>query len=127
VGDVFTLPADQVAEHTGDNRTASSEAADVALLGGDIEQVWHALRIARDTVRVATQGILLGIGLSFVAMVVAAIGLLAPLIGAFLQEGIDVLVIANALRATAEPGEAAGKTSLQPDATTHKRSCKAAA
>jgi heavy metal translocating P-type ATPase len=81
-------------------RTASSEAADIVLLGGELRQVWQSLSIAHQTVRVATQGILLGIGLSVVAMILAAMGYLPPLAGAFLQEGIDVLVIANALRAT---------------------------
>ena len=84
-------------------RTASSEAADIVLLGGELRQVWQALQIARQTVRVATQGILLGIGLSVVAMLVAAAGYLPPLAGALLQEGIDILVIANALRATRGP------------------------
>jgi cation transport ATPase len=41
-----------------------------------------------------------GLGLSTAAMVVAAAGLLAPAAGALLQEGIDVAVILNALRAT---------------------------
>jgi P-type E1-E2 ATPase len=81
-------------------RTASSEAADIVLLGGDARQIWEALSVARQTVRVAVEGILLGIGLSTLAMLVAALGFLPPLAGAFLQEGIDVLVIANALRAT---------------------------
>jgi P-type E1-E2 ATPase len=85
---------------THEARTASSEAADIVLLGGELSQVWQALCIARQTIRVATQGILLGIGLSVVAMVFAAAGYLPPLAGALLQEGIDVLVIANALRAT---------------------------
>jgi P-type E1-E2 ATPase len=94
---------------TNEARTAASEAADIALLGGDVEQVWQALRISHDTVRVATQGILLGIGLSVLAMLAAAAGFLPPLAGAFLQEGIDVLVIANALRATT--GSFCSKTS----------------
>jgi P-type E1-E2 ATPase len=81
-------------------RTASSEAADIVLLGGELTQVWRSLWIARQTIRVATQGILLGIGLSVLAMLAAAFGYLPPLAGALLQEGIDVLVIANALRAT---------------------------
>ncbi len=81
--------------------TAASEAADVVLLGGDAESVLDAVLIARGAVRVATQGILLGIGLSVLAMLFAAAGYVSPLAGAFLQEGIDVLVIANALRATA--------------------------
>jgi P-type E1-E2 ATPase len=85
---------------THEARTASSEAADIVLLGGDVQQVWQAVSIARQTVHVATQGILLGIGLSIVAMLVAWAGFLPPLAGAFLQEGIDVLVIVNALRAT---------------------------
>jgi cation transport ATPase len=38
-------------------------------------------------------------GLSIAAMGVAAVGLLPPLRGALLQEGIDVAVILNALRA----------------------------
>jgi len=66
VGLVFTREA----------RSASSEAADSVLLGGDVVQVWQALRIARDTVRVATQGILIGIGLSGLAMLAAAAGFL---------------------------------------------------
>jgi hypothetical protein len=60
---------------------------------------------------VATQGILLGIGLSVLAMVVASVGLLPPLVGAFLQEGIDLLVIANALRATTE-GDDVGESRI---------------
>ncbi len=38
-------------------------------------------------------------GLSLAAMLIAAAGYLAPVAGALLQEGIDVAVIANALRA----------------------------
>jgi len=70
------------------------------LLGGEVHQVWQALAIARQTIRVATQGVWLGLGLSVVAMMAASAGYLAPLIGALLQEGIEVLVIVNALRAT---------------------------
>jgi len=50
-------------------------------------------------VRIARQSVLVGMGLSVAAMILAAAGLIAPLGGALLQEGIDVAVIANALRA----------------------------
>jgi heavy metal translocating P-type ATPase len=83
-----------------EEQTAASEAGDVILLGGDVESVWRTVVIARDTVRVATQCILLGIGLSVVAMLFAAAGYIPPIVGALLQEGIDVAVIVNALRAT---------------------------
>ena len=44
------------------------------LLGGEVEQVWQAPDITRDTVRVATQGVLIGIGLSGLATLAAAAG-----------------------------------------------------
>ena len=48
---------------------------------------------------IARQSVLIGMGLSLAAMAVAAAGYLPPVYGALLQEGIDVAVIANALRA----------------------------
>ena len=45
------------------------------------------------------QSVLAGMGLSLAAMVGAAAGLLTPVVGAVLQEAIDVAVILNALRA----------------------------
>jgi cation transport ATPase len=41
-----------------------------------------------------------GLGLSGVAMVAAAMGAVAPTVGALLQEAIDLAVIVNALRAS---------------------------
>ena len=56
-------------------------------------------RIGRRSVHIAVQSVLVGMGLSGVAMILAAIGLIPPVGGALLQEAIDVAVIANALRA----------------------------
>jgi len=78
--------------------TASAAVADAVLLSPDILQVAHAVRIGRTVMRVALQGIFLGMGLSIVAMILAAMGFIVPAAGAILQEGIDVLVILNALR-----------------------------
>ncbi|MBM4187756.1 MAG: heavy metal translocating P-type ATPase [Gemmatimonadetes bacterium] len=81
----------------------SAEAADVVLLVDDLGRVPEAVAIARRTLAVARQSIGIGLGASLVAMVAAAFGYLTPLAGAVLQEGIDVAVILNALRAT-KPG-----------------------
>jgi heavy metal translocating P-type ATPase len=78
---------------------ASSEAADVVLLVDRLEPVVDAIRIAHRTRTIALQSVLVGIGLSLVGMVVAALGYLPPVFGAFFQETIDVAVILNALRA----------------------------
>ena len=45
------------------------------------------------------QSVVAGMALSLIAMAIAAVGLLPPAPGALLQEGIDIAVIVNALRA----------------------------
>jgi len=79
--------------------TASSEAADVVVLTDRLQPVAEALRIARRTRGIALQSIIVGLGLSAAAMIPAAMGHITPVAGALLQEGIDVAVILNALRA----------------------------
>ncbi|CBJ44020.1 heavy metal translocating P-type ATPase [Ralstonia solanacearum] len=78
---------------------ASSEAADIVLLVDRLDRLVDAVRIAHRTRRVALQSVMIGMSLSMAAMVVAALGYLPPLAGAMLQEVVDVLAIANALRA----------------------------
>ncbi|ANH74953.1 cadmium-translocating P-type ATPase [Ralstonia insidiosa] len=78
---------------------ASSEAADVVLLVDRLDRLVEAVRIARRTRQIALQSVAIGMSMSLVAMAAAALGYLPPLAGAMLQEVIDVLVIANALRA----------------------------
>lgn len=79
--------------------TAASEAADIVLTTDRLERLADAMDIARWSRRIAVQSAVAGMGLSLVAMVVAALGWLPPAAGALLQEGIDVAVIVNALRA----------------------------
>jgi hypothetical protein len=85
--------------------TASSEAADVVLTVDRLDALADAILIARRSKRIALQAVLVGMGLSLVAMLAAAVGLLPPAIGAVTQEVIDVLAIGIALRAVL-PGKA---------------------
>jgi soluble P-type ATPase len=79
--------------------SASSEAADVVILVDRLDRVADAVVIARRARAIAVQSIVAGLGLSGVAMALAAIGWLTPVAGALTQEAIDVAVILNALRA----------------------------
>lgn len=79
--------------------TASSEAADVVLVVDRLDRLAEAMRIAHRSRRIAVQSVLIGMGLSFGGMLLAAFGLLPPVAGAIVQEAIDVAVILNALRA----------------------------
>ena len=80
--------------------TAASEAADIVVLPDDIGRVADAVAIGRSTVDIALQAIWIGIGLSLILMLMAAFGLVPAIVGAWLQEGIDVVAILWALRAT---------------------------
>jgi heavy metal translocating P-type ATPase len=79
--------------------TVASETADAVILVDRIERVADAVGIGRRSLAIARQSVLAGIGLSLVAMAFAAFGFIPPVFGALLQEGIDVAVILNALRA----------------------------
>jgi len=91
--------------------TASSAAADVVLTVDRLDRLGEAVVIARRSLRIGAQSVTVGIGLSLVAMVVAALGHLPPTGGAILQEVIDVVVIVNALRALRPVGGPARLTS----------------
>ncbi len=104
--------------------TASSEAADVVLTVDRVDALADAILIARRSKRIALQAVLVGMGLSVVAMVAAAAGLLPPAVGAVLQEGIDVLAIGIALRAVV-PGKV-HTVSMHPEDVAVARRLRAA-
>src|SRR5487761_2658022 len=79
--------------------SASSEAADVVITVDRLDRIGDAALIAHRTVRIALESLVAGIAMSVVAMAFAAIGALPAVWGAVLQEGIDLAVILNALRA----------------------------
>ena len=84
---------------SGTENGASITAADVVILDHHIEKIAELFAAARRTVWVARQSIYGGIALSAIGMAFAAFGFIPPVTGALLQEGIDIVVILNALRA----------------------------
>jgi heavy metal translocating P-type ATPase len=81
--------------------TASSEAADVVLVVDRLDALVDAIAIATRSRAIAIQSVLLGMGLALVFMFGGAFGLFTPVVGAVIQELIDVASILNALRALA--------------------------
>jgi heavy metal translocating P-type ATPase len=83
--------------------TAAASAADGVLLSANMLRLVQVVQLGRWVMHVARQGIWVGMGLSGIAMIFAALGFIEPAVGAVLQEGIDVIVILNALRAGHPP------------------------
>jgi P-type E1-E2 ATPase len=82
--------------------TVASQTADAVVIQDRVDRVVDALTIGRRSLAIARQSVIVGMGLSLVAMGFAAAGYIAPVAGALLQEAIDVAVILNALRALRE-------------------------
>jgi cation transport ATPase len=68
------------------------------ILDQSLESVDRLFHIAKRMRVIALQSAIGGMALSIVGMGIASFGLLTPLAGAILQEGIDVLAVLNALR-----------------------------
>lgn len=84
---------------TDGTSTAASESAQVVIMNDDIASVSRAIAIARRTKKVMLQAVLVGLGLAIIGMVAAAFNLIPVVIGAFMQEAIDVVSILWALTA----------------------------
>jgi heavy metal translocating P-type ATPase len=94
--------------------TACSEAADIVLVMDRLDRLVEAIQIARQSRTIALQSVLMGMGMSMVAMGFAAGGFLTPVAGALFQEAIDLIVILNALRALQDTRPGARDRSFQP-------------
>ncbi|MDR3297819.1 MAG: cadmium-translocating P-type ATPase [Candidatus Nomurabacteria bacterium] len=79
--------------------TAASDAASVVIMADNLRKVPLTVNIAKHTMNIAYQSVIGGMVLCLILMVLASFGFIPVILGALLQEGMDVLSILNALRA----------------------------
>lgn len=84
---------------TDGTSTAASESAQVVIMNDNIAAVPRAIAIARRTKRVMLQAVIAGLVLATIGMIASAFNLIPVVVGAFLQEAIDVVSILWALTA----------------------------
>lgn len=84
---------------TDGTSTAASESAQVVIMNDNIAAVPRAIAIARRTKRVMLQAVIAGLVLATIGMIAAAFDFIPVVVGAFLQEAIDVVSILWALTA----------------------------
>lgn len=92
--------------------TAAGEVADAVILTDSLVGVVHAIEIGRRTVQVALTAIWLGVAISIALMVVAMTGVIPAVVGALIQELVDLATILYALRALS--GELTPVRTLMP-------------
>ncbi|QDT02090.1 Zinc-transporting ATPase [Rubripirellula lacrimiformis] len=104
INDAPALMAATVGIAFGQNSDVTTEAAGAVILDSSLQKVDELMHISRRMRRIALQSAVGGMGLSVIAMFVAAAGYLPPVAGAITQEVIDVLAVVNALRVAVNPG-----------------------
>lgn len=103
INDAPALTAATVGLAFGGGSDITAEAAGAVILEGSLRKVDEFLHISRRVRMIALQSALGGMLFSAVGMAIAAAGYLSPVAGAVLQELIDVVAIANALRVSIPP------------------------
>lgn len=79
--------------------TAASETADVVIMKDNVAHVASSIEIAKRTMFIAKQSVMIGILISIGLMLLFATGRFSAVQGALVQELVDIIVIVNALRA----------------------------
>ena len=104
INDAPALAAATVGIAMGAASNVTSEASGAVVMDSALERVDELLHIGSRFRSIALQSAVGGMAASLVGMGFAAAGLLPPAAGALVQEAIDVVAIANALRAAWSPG-----------------------
>ena len=78
---------------------AAIEAADVVLMDDKPSKIALAIRLARRTLNIARQNVILAIGVKVAVLLMAAIGIATMWMAVFADVGVTVLAVFNSMRA----------------------------
>jgi heavy metal translocating P-type ATPase len=100
INDAPAMLAATVGVAFGQSSDITAEAAGAVIMEPALGKVDELLHIGKRMRRVALESAIGGMALSAAGMLLAALGYLPPIAGAIGQEGIDLLAVLNALRAS---------------------------
>jgi len=100
INDAPALASATVGIAFGQHSSVTAEAAGAVIMENTLVKVDELLHISAAMRRIVLESAVGGMVLSIIAMGFAASGFITPVMGALLQESIDILAIANALRLT---------------------------
>lgn len=98
VNDAPALTAATVGIAFGQSSNVTAEAAGVVIMENTLKKVDELIHLSLATRKLALQSAAGGMALSIIGMGFAAAGFISPVVGAIVQEVIDVIAIVNSLR-----------------------------
>jgi Cd2+/Zn2+-exporting ATPase len=78
---------------------AAIEAADIVLMDDNPEKIAQTVAISRKTMRIVWQNIIFALGIKFIVLILAALGIANMWMAVFADVGVAVIAILNAMRA----------------------------
>ncbi|MGZ8215216.1 MAG: HAD-IC family P-type ATPase, partial [Methylosarcina sp.] len=98
INDATALAAANVGFAVGSGTDIAIESADLTLVQGDISKVTDAIELSADTISIIKQNLFWAFGYNTIAIPVAAVGKLNPMIASMAMALSSVSVIINSLR-----------------------------
>ena len=98
INDAPVLAGADVGAAMGSGADAAIEAADVVFMTSDVEAVPQALRIAKETGKIAWQNVIFALGVKFAVMALGLFGYASMWLAVFADSGVAMLCVLNSIR-----------------------------